>query len=242
MKKLRSFLFVIALSAVSVVATSRCVLAYSIDFFGGPGGSISYGGGSSPLTGSGLPIFSVWGTPPGLSSMYSITGGAMGFSTGGYSGVSPLGGYMFGTGGSLNITGGISGLLIGGGSTLMEASFSSAPTFKYKGFGVWQLSAGLSISSVHESLLGAYGFPSGATGIGALYQLDVYLDPSYWPFGPEVPFTAYQGLAYVTSTLALPEPGTLLLLGSGLTVFGLIGIRGSRSKKMEETDAISRLA
>jgi hypothetical protein len=241
-KKLRNFLFVIAISAVSVVATSRASLALTFDFIGGYGGSISYSGGATSLAGAGLPIYSVFGIPPGFSSMYSIAGGSMSFSTGAFSGLSPSGGYTFGTGGSLVITGGISTLGIGAGSTLMTASFSSSPTFKYLGWSAGALTAGLSVNYLNSDLLDAFGLSAGGAGVGALTQLDIFINPSLLPFGPGVGFTATQAGATVTSTLALPEPGTLLLFGSGLTVFGLIGIRRSRTKKMEETDGISRLA
>ena len=233
MKSLRKLTLLVALSAVCLAGITRSAFAapITIDFAGTSGGLISYLGGSTALVGSNLPIGSVVNTAPGSTPI--IFTGLMNFTTGNFiSGTSSSGGQFintYGSGGTFSITGGISSLGIAAGSTLMTATFATNPSFLNLGVGNFgTLGSGLNVNYLNPTLLAALGGVANftGTGVGALTQLQLGINPLTTPFAPGVGFTASQSSANIAATL--PVPTSLLLLGSGLTLLGFFGMKKPR--------------
>lgn len=219
---------IIWLIVLAIGLTTRSAVALTIDFIGSSGGNISYLGGATFLTGTNLPIDSLFTIPPGGSSTISITGGLMNFTTGAYLGGINLGGGAFlstyGSGGGFGIIGGIPSLGIAAGTTLMTATFATNPTFQNLGVGGFgNVSGGLNVTSLNSALAASFGLPSGpiGSGTGAFSQLNLAINPVSLPFGPGIGFTASQSSANIVATIS--EPASLLLLGLGLLVIGFFG-------------------
>ena len=238
-KKISRGLMMLALSAIALIATSRNVPALTIDFIGTSGGIVEYFGGASGLHGVNLPISSVFSIPPGFSSNVPIIGGLMNFTTGSFISSTNLGGgafvNIFGAsipGIPFSIAGAIPTIGVASGTTLLAANFATNPTFLYLGAGnAGSFSANLFVTYVYPTLASYFGLTP-MVGSGFLTQLQMNL---FSPITPGAPLFGNQASANIVATIR--EPATLLLLGSGLTILGLVGMRRSKSK---ETDLQSR--
>jgi len=216
---------------------SPLVEATTIDFFGYPGGTLSYSGDAAPLVGNDLPISFVFGNPPGTSSSIVVVGGLMDFTTGIYTSAldlpGPLFTYSFDGGGSISITGGVPAAGIANNSTLLSATFTGDPAFTYGGGGLAALTSVLSVDYLNPELSEFFGFaPLTTTGYGFLAQIDMMVDfnGSSWGFGTPGPGKAFSGSQLGANVVAAtaPEPATLILLGSGLAGVSFVGRRRLR--------------
>jgi len=232
MKTTRRYFFFLTLFVFS--ALPGLARATAIDFAGFWGGTLSYAGGSNPLIGTNFPINLVF-TPGG--PLATVTGGDLDFATGNYlSALDPAGSSFtsfYDVGGSLTITGSIPGTSISG--QLLHATFSGPSIFNYVNFGFASFSGGLSVDSVNSDLALLLGITPFSAGSGTIAQADFSVDfnGSAWGFGTPAPGQAFSGTqASVNIAVGAPEPGTLLLLGSGLAGLGLL-----RRKKLGQANA-----
>src|SRR6267143_4374035 len=169
---------------------------------------INYAGGSAPLVGSGIVVDALVGldTPLNAGVELPCIGCTLNFTTG-----ANIGGWNWGGGGSITITGTVDGAI---GTTLMDGSFDSA---NVTAFGNSFKIAGAAFTDTKDSNIAAfYGLP------------------------PQGPFAGNFGLSFfarglpeghsffssrVTSgdvvNTSVPEPASLLLLGAGLAGIGL---------------------
>jgi hypothetical protein len=234
----RAWLLTPGLVLIALFANGRAAAADPIPFtacltgtpcidFGNvrePGGTVSYDGAGGPLVGSGIPILSLAGfstprhsTPPDLS--VPITGGRLNFETGALANVDPLLGYQFSGGGFFTITGAVPDLGLTSTSTvLLDGAFTSASY----GFGLpglptqfWLGPRGTDLK--HEAIMSYFGLPPGAP---MTFGGVIVTAPPLGGLGGGAFSVAALNVDVPNQPAPIPEPGTLLLLGSGLLAIG----------------------
>lgn len=212
MSQSRRLLLVLAVLLLIAPITAS---ATTIDF-GFFGGAVSYAGGNTPLViQNSVPL--IFSTIP-FSGFYGITSGDLDLSTGNWL----SGTYNFSPGGSFTLTGAVPSLGVPQG-TLIAGDFSSigvvAPS---NTSGLWSFVASINANTIDPVLASLYGFPppgSGNVGTGLTnVNLSLYFVPGT-AAGPGIGFTGYASSGDLTVS-PVPEPGSLLFLGSGLLIMG----------------------
>lgn len=185
-------------------------------------GTLSYAGGAASLIGSGIDVDDVIGLNTSLNNnVLSICSSCtLDFQTG-----ASTGGWDFGAGGSITITGGIdfpdATTDIATGTTLLQGTFDSATVIDLgSGTFEFQILGGTFTDTKHPELLAFYGLPdiSYLGGLNISFSTTGNMGDS---------FTSDQIFSGDIINQPVPVPAAIWLFGSGL--IGLVGV--ARRKK-----------
>jgi len=206
----------LALSFFPALAQAAPVLDFGI--VAPTTGTISYAGGASPLVGSGIEVDNITGigTPSNNGVTVTCVSCTLNFTTGNLTS-STATTWNFGGGGSITITGGVD-LIPGGapeipvGTTLLSGSFDGASVTKTNN--TFRIAGASFVDTKDEDLLDFYGAPNTLWRGG--FNISFLANGS-----PPNSFTSTTVLSGdVANTEPIPEPASLVLLGSGLFSLG----------------------
>jgi hypothetical protein len=211
---MRKVLFVLGcLVTALALAPPAQALPIDIDFSGtGGAGTIMYAGTGGALVGANISILNSSGNnTPSNDGVHAVTGGVLSFTTGSLM-TFANGVYTFAGPGTITLTGGIADAGLAGGSTVLLGSFSIATAQLQPGgtlaFGLF----GSGPDSKNADLVAYFGLPGTS---------------DYWFWNGQATGSISSGAANggafsvaINSTdihdYLVPEPGSMLLLGTGL--------------------------
>ena len=195
------------------------------------GGTASYAGGDAPLVGTDIQISRIDGIGTPENSTFPLDGlivsnGLLDFETGALIEYDPITGYHFAGGGSFVITGGIAELGLDDDTVLATGTFTEA-MFQP---GPLQFSVALrGTDTKHEDIVTYFGLdPNLLFAFQGGFLTEPFLaGPEPDPFSVDV---LSIDIPNVPADAVIPEPATLLLMGSGIAVHGALMRRRRRSR------------
>ena len=240
---MKRFSRILLFSVLAVFLVGGTAMATPILDFGivaPTAGTISYGGGNAPLVGTSIEVDQVVGlfTPCNNNITLTICGGLLNFTTGALTGTGPdPGQWQWGGGSSttITLTGGVdidgdmtNGCEIPLGTTLMHGSFGTAWVNTTSG------TSRITGSGFHDfkdnTLLDFYCLPTGTEQDPMKYEgsFNIGFIASVDP--DDGSFESITVLSGDVWNSPVPEPATMLLLGSGL--IGLAAVGRKKFKKL----------